>query len=574
MKEINPKSTAANPHIGSNVESANSCGINANLGSITGGVFDPNRINAALEQYTALNTAINNIIGYDFKWFRAIPQQRSKDVIFHEYTLYNVEECPIDIKAIIPNGTIPDSKYNYDLMGLEYEIPLEIQIDKKYWESVVGFGTAPQQKDIVYWPLSNKLYTIESITLMRGFMEQETTWRVNLKKYTNEASVKKGELLQETIDKYTVSVEEVFGENINNDIKKLTNETQFSAFNSTSMDLYKSIDTALNIVDENIEIHGAIVAKSYYDLSTPNWYDAITYNISDTISQTEDRAVSAWIRHKPFTGKTFSVKSILPITSYLDASTLYEWDPDLYSQANYYVNLQEYINVEEIKLNDTIIISRPGALNFYAQVVAIGLTPLTYYVAINPFVLEHLNKISNTWNEMSSYKVFAKEPISIIDGVNDFGEHVLSVNLYANQYIAVSFGHTYNDSLNSYNAYVIPLDEKLKDNKWYGIIANIGNTWKQFNVNVWQKNETDKVSKISNIFYKTLPLNPESVHVDHYSINKSPGDITNIRLFSTTIDDEAQNIELLSYFSKDGDKLLIGDNADSKIKLEYINKQR
>ena len=82
------------------------------------------------------------MFGIEARWFRAVPQQRSKDVIFQEYTLSSVEEDPLCIKVVVPDGNFPDSNYNFDFLGLEYQIPTEIQIDKKYWEEVAGFGHA------------------------------------------------------------------------------------------------------------------------------------------------------------------------------------------------------------------------------------------------------------------------------------------------------------------------------------------------------------------------------------------------------------------------------------------------
>ena len=92
--------------------------------------FNVNAVLSAVQTYTALNYIANKLTGMDVKWFRAIPQQRAKDVIFQEYTLSNVEETPLCLKVVLPDGNFPDSKYNYDLMGLEYEVPLEVHIDK------------------------------------------------------------------------------------------------------------------------------------------------------------------------------------------------------------------------------------------------------------------------------------------------------------------------------------------------------------------------------------------------------------------------------------------------------------
>ena len=529
------------------------------------------KLTAAAQTYNAINSVVNQLLGYDAKWFRAVPQQRSKDVIFQEYTLSNVEGCPLDVKVVLPSGMPPDSKYNYDLMGLEYEVPLEVQIDKKYWESISGFGTAPQKKDIVYFPISNKLFQVESSYLFRGFMEQETTWKINLTKYQPMASRKESAALQETIDQYTVSVEELFGDAIDADVAKLVDNKQFNQHNSMQKDKYKSFDPSLNTISKSITMYGTVVAQSFYDLQSSKWYDAITYNTGDLIDIHSDRSIIAWMQPRtiPSLNKSFNVSTITAITS-LDPSTLYVYDPSLYSEANCSVTLNTPASLPEVQIDESVVIARPGALNFYAKVVAISINPLTYHCMINPFVLEDLVNIKSDWNTQKEYKLTRKEPVSILDGVNDFGEHVFSVNVYANQYIAINYGHTYAND----DAYVVRLDDKLNDNEWYGIIVNVGNSWQQYSVYVWKKHETDKNAKLQNIFYETIRLYPEEIAVHQYSINRSPGYLTNIRLYSATIEEERMSNELLSYFIKDGDQTIIADLADPLLKLPYITKQR
>jgi len=530
-----------------------------------------NKMVTASKDYVAINGVVNQLLGYEVRWFRAVPQQRSVDVIFQEYTLSNVEEAPLCIKVVLPSGMPPDSKYNYDLMGLEYEVPLEIQIDKKYWESIAGFGTAPQKKDIVYFPISNKLFEVESSYLFRGFMEQETTWKCNLTKYQPKASRKESVELQATIDQYTVSVEEIFGEAIDNDVKKLVDDQQFSQHNSMEKDKYKSFDVSLNTISKSIEMYGTVVAQSFYDLQSSSLYDAITYNAKDIIGTSNDRSVIAWVMPRTLTTihKEYPVASITPIIS-LDPVTLYSYDASLYSSANYSVVLTNPVLLSQIQIDDYVNISRPGALNFYGKVVAISINPLTFHCLINAFVQEDLTAIKSDWNTQTGYKLTVKAPINIIDGVNEFGNHVMSVNIHANQYIAVNYGHTYNDE----DAYVIRLDEKLNDDEWYGIIVNIGNTWKQYNVYVWKKHESDKNVKLQNVFYETLRLQPEEIAINSYTINRSPAYLTNLRIYNTTIEEEKMSNELLSYFTRDADQIVVADNADPRLRLAYITKQR
>jgi hypothetical protein len=537
-------------------------GISGGVGSGTSSLFDVNKIAAAAQQYNAMNGLANEMFGYAVKWFRAVPQQRSKDVIFQEYTLSNVDECPLDIKVIIAAGNMPDSKYSFDLQGLEYEVPLEFQIDKHYWEGKAGFGTAPQKNDIVYFPMENKLYDVESSYLFRGFMGQETTWKLNLTKHKIQASRREGVALQNTIDQYTVSAEEIFGTQIANDISKLVDDKQFSPFNGTSQDKYKTFDSALKAIPESFSIYGTIVAQSFYDMATPVWYNAMTYNQSDTIYTTTDRSLTAWIHPK----SPVSAPRIYDVTSITSIGV----NDTPHGSANYSVTINTSKGYDALELNSTIVISRPGALNLYAKVIEISTGPLVLHCFINSFVLEDLSGIKSDWNTQPGYKLYAQEPISILDGVNDYGDHVMSVNVHASQYISINYGHSYSND----DAYVIRMDEKILDNEWYAFVVNIGNTWEQYSAYVWKKHPTDKNAKLQNIFYETLRLYPEDIAVKSYTINKSDAYLTNLRLYTTTIEEEKQSNELLSYFIKDGDSLVLSDNADPIMMLPYITKSR
>ena len=518
--------------------------------------FDPNNtalfnantaLLAAMQNYNALNAAVNQMIGIDSVWFRAIPQQRSKDVIFQEYTLSCVSDTPICPKVMVNSGNWPDSKYNYDLMGLEYEMPTEIQIDKNYWESIAGFGTAPQKKDIVYLPMPNKLYQVESCYLKRGFMEQETTWVCNLRKYQQEASRKEGPKLTETIDKYTVGEEKIFGKAIEGNIEKLIDDKQTSPFNSTSRDFYKEIDTDLNILSYNLDIQGVIAAQSFYDMSSSGTFDAVIYkNSADNITKINDRSILAWIMPRTVDQKIYGVSSI-------DLST--------YLTANYAITVS---GLKNIKKDDVFVIDRGGALNFYATVIDSS-HGNTYYCKIDSDVETYLTSINPGWKGMRNYKMKVQNSINMINGINDSSINNFLVGVYANQYIKVIYGS---------QEKVFTMDSKILDNNWYAVVVNIGNTWGQLNAHVWKPAVSSIGDKLVSVFSKTLPLTPEETTITRYSLNKSDAFITNIRLFKTTIEDEKQTLELLSYLSKDADQALILDNADLKFMSPYVSRQR
>jgi len=526
-------------------------GLQINLDNLQNPIFDMTALLSAAQNYAALNTAVNQLIGYEVVWFRAVPQIRSQDVIFQEWTLSNVTDVPLCLKVVLPNGDFPDSKYNYDLMGLEYEVPLEVHIDKRYWEQIVGSATAPQKKDIVYFSIANKLYEVVSSYLFRGFLEQETTWKVSLRKYQPQASRREGDALKETIDKYTVSAEEIFGEKLESDIRKLTDDKQMSPFNTTERDKYKTINSKLQIISSKLDIYGIVVAESFYDLSSSNSFNAVIYNGTDEIKTTDDRSISAWTMIDHGLVNEYEVLSI-------DASSVLPYP------ANYTLRIKT--RNKGFQIDDYIEIYRPGSLNFYAKIISDTQSNNNeYYIYIEPAVIDHLNSVKTTWTTAKNYKMRVVNPASILDGINTTPDNGFKVNIYANQYVKIEYGT---------QTHIAILDEKLLEKEWYGIIVNVGNTWGQYNVHIYRQHPSDTVTKLQSIFYETINFTPEQTTVDYYTINRSPSFLTNLRLYSYTMEEEKQIGDLLRYFVKDGDQLIIGDNADLRFRAPYTGQQR
>jgi len=531
-------------------QSTNSGALEVNLNAINSEIFNPNLILSAVQTFNTLNNVANKMLGIEVRWFRAIPQQRSKDVIFQEYTLSCVEDTPLCIKVVLPNGDFPDSKYNFDLMGLEYNIPLEVHIDKKYWEEIAGFGTAPQKKDIVYFPIPNKLYQVESSYLKRGFMEQETTWVINLIKYQPEASRREGDALKETIDKYTVSEQDLFGEILQEEMDKLTDKKQMSPMNSTSQDKYKEIDKFLKIIPYTLDIGGIIVAESIYDLNTSSIYNAIKYkNSSDYIKIDSDRSITSWVNSRKDIDKPYDIIWIIP-------------DDTLTPPANFKIKV---MGRKRFSINDTFVITKSESLNFYAKVIddnhsANGI----YWCKVDQKVIDHLNSIQNKWYEKPGWKMRVKDPIVLIDGINSTNNG-FKIIINADQYIKIEYGS---------QEYISIMPERMVQGDWYGFVVNIGNSWNQYNVYVWKPSLIDSDNKLENVFYDTVLFNAEEVLIDQYNVDKSYSYMTNIRLFNSTIEEEKQVQELLSYFSQNADKALILDSADPRFRAPYISQQR
>lgn len=520
----------------SNTGLCESCNTNSALGNIYKDVLNMNNIGSILEMYQNMNQLVSSMIGLSVKWFRALPVKSQQDVIFMTYNLSNVEECPLDINIVLQDGAYNDSQYTYDMMGLEYEVPLEIQIDKFVWANAAGPETMPQRGDIVYIPISNKLYEVVSSTIIRGFMEQETGYRVNLTKYKPTVSRREGEALRETIDNYTVSVDELFGKQIDDTIKNLTDDKQTSPYNTTSEDKYKKISTSIDIINKNVEMNGHIVIKSFYNLNTESNIAVKYLNISDIIHKEDTRFFNCWLNIPT------NIKNEVQIES------LTEDSKDL---INTYFILK-YTGKLKLNINDYITISR-GNIILYAKVISIE---KEIKIAIDNICLFKIKSVLPNWNTLSGFKIKKDNPINLITGYFK-NYNIVEINLYSQKYIEIKY----------LDQRIIESINLLENNIWNNISINIG---ENSNIKIY----TYKDSLTKN-YENDFIISPENIIVDSYYIKPSNSYMSNIRLYNIgCYEDNIIEEDIISYFTKNASNGIILDNANIEFNAEYFGLQK
>ena len=517
------------------------------LQDLPGGLNINNAL-AALEMYKKMNTVLNKIVGVDAVIFRAIPQERSKDVIFQEYTLSNVEDCPFKIKVVIPNGQVVDSKLNFDLMGLEYEIPFEIQIDINLWQSIVGKNTAPQRGDIVYLPINNRLYEIQSMYVFRGFMDQETTYKCNLSKYIPNKSRRESSNLSATIENYTVSETELFGEEIIDNIENATDKKQLSPYNSTERDIYKNIDVNVTVIEKNLIANKTIFARTYYDLSQSKFYNAINYkNTNDVISVNEDRGLSIWCNFHQSPNIKYKIKSILPLNK----------------QGIYSITIDN--TKANLILDSYIYIKRQNSFGFFGKIInSLNSNKGEYQIFINKEIVEWLDYIYPNWLNVKNYTCKTEMPTTLIN--NNYNSLGFNISVICNQFLILTVNG---------KQYISICDKTIPYDEWVGITCNLKNSEGIFETVVRNINTTytdgNKLNILSNKGIKYIP--EEIVGVD-YNLQKTNTNLTNIRLYKEEIPFNDQENDLLSYNIKWSSKAIILDSADIIQKSPYTGQPR
>ena len=247
----------------------------------TQNVINLNKLSSLVDSVNKLNTVVSNMYGVTAKWFRAIPVDRSKDVIFHEYTLSNVEDCGFDINVMYSDTGYDEAALQYTMMGIQYQIPLTCEISIDNWNNATNNdGSIPQKNDIVYIPQSNKLYQVVSMNPIRTVASQVTAYRCNLAIYKNKSSVLLHKDLEETINQYTDNIDKVFGNEIIDEIIDAVADKQTSPHNNTYKDKYKILYKDVEIVNDNLVFDGHVPFKNYY--KNDNSYEYLSkYSIED-----------------------------------------------------------------------------------------------------------------------------------------------------------------------------------------------------------------------------------------------------------------------------------------------------
>lgn len=483
-----------------------------------------------------INATVAETVGVDVMWFRATPDKRSEDVIFQDYTLYGVEDCPLEFKAVYSDNGYDDAAITYNIMGLEYSVPLTLEIAVNTWYEVTGYdGTLPQRGDIVFIPLSRKLLEVVSMTPIKKIAAQVTGYKVNLSIYKPTRSRIVGENLKESIENSTVNLKSRFGEEIDETLANIVDDDQLSIFSTTEVDREKknaiskkddSIYTGVNnIIEKNILIDGHTVSRSYYDLEIGKNY-VVKYTHSDHISEDSTRCYSAWVKLKD--SDIVTTKNIQSMT--LDGNALT-------------VN-----TTKKMKLNDEVIISR-GSIAITGIVTSLQ----PYIITLNKSMLGKINETSEKWYTLPGFTI---EKTVTTELLSSEGASPLKLKIKSAKVLSISLGDTEE---------TVRFPKDLKYDTWYGVIVNMG---KKLSVDIYTENEQlESIIAMSGIKLK----NWSERDIENYKIGISTGYLTNIRLYdveNTELD--KQIMDLVTYSIPNNKHAIINDSTDIYLDKKYI----
>ncbi len=263
--------------------------------------FNPYDVGRGVALYQDLSKIVNNVFGHEVNYYRIVPQQRSRDVVLKEWTIYQVEQEKC-IKVLVPNNEFPDSKLNFNQFGIDFEQPFEIHIDKGYWEGIFGKGTMPQKRDVIYFKLTNRIYEIQSAYIFKDFMQQPLYFKASLVKYQPKADTIDPLGVKSGLDEIIITTEALFGDEVKEEIEKITKPQQYATITHESDPVRQIVLRTLRIDKSEIYNNWTLVAETLYNMTQSFiQYDgvsveAVRYRLKAKQEASDNRAFTCWFQ--------------------------------------------------------------------------------------------------------------------------------------------------------------------------------------------------------------------------------------------------------------------------------------
>ena len=558
--------------------------------------FDPYAVNRGINIAQDLSRTVNIIFGHEIVYYSVQPNGRGRDVVLREYSLFDVvdEKC---IKVLVNDNNFGDGKPIFDSFGVQFEAPIEVHIDRKYFESFFGKGAQPRRRDIIYFPLTNRIYSIETTYLHRDFNYAPLYFMCQLVKYEKRQDVTwKDPVKEKELHDYTVNSKDLFEVETKEQIEKITKPQQYyvSSQRRNEDPVRSYISNKLPIIEYDLNNNWTVVFNSYYDLETLNYEgenEAVRYKASPALSDSDELSFTCWFRTRNFIDQT--KLSPKPPRKLSITSVVQNGSPIV--SATY----STYPIKHLLEEGGYVCISGGNRTGGY-KVLSVGNNGYEFTIRDEGTAV----------GDFSTWKMQKGESRMFISGHN--GTKGLSIEMIwtgtnptdpaTNSYLETgSFRVLINDKeiLSPFGSGISTQTSNFipgMDN-WYGLVFNLSNVFTQYSINAWgltydPDNPTSQSSNLALLHteeefltqkYTFSFLEDNETNYDDptwgtnnnsYKLFTSPVYLTNIRMFKHMIALEKQSAMLNQNIINDSQLGIIIDNAKPILKLPRFVRNR
>jgi hypothetical protein len=499
-------------------------------------LFNPyGMLNSTKNMFSQLTNVVNDIFGHCVKYYKVNSDQRSRDVILNEYSLYNVVDMK-DVKILVPDNNFPPNEFQFDEFGMGME-GFEIHITREEFQKAFGARSMPQERDYIYFPLVDRMYEINSVALADPIVYKDIYYKATLRKWQDRVNVDTPEPYKQDLDDLTLNIDELFGEEVKDETLKITKPQQYRTIGTGVNDYVRSeLSKQLSISDYKINNNWTIVSKNHYELSKliPNEM-AVKYRQPARFTNNEDRAFTFWFQ--PQFGTEMAFKNIADIQN-SDGMVMITMGYDAKWQ-----------------VGDLIQLTSAGAYDGYHRIVQAPSGGSEYVLDI-----EYIDGLV-----LTNPKARTLIKTFLIHGYGGLFSG-LAVEV-TKQFVIVSINNV---------DYFFTHGVTFDSTKWYPMVINLSNKYSTLSVYMY---ELDKPLNYVNpqletsalkLVYNNLEVLPEQVSIDSgdfWALLAGPVNLTNIRIFTRIIEEEAHNIVLNQYVVNDTQYAELVDNAIPELHL-------
>ena len=540
------------------------------------GGWNPYDISRAGQMYTQLSAMASNLFGFCVDYYKTKADQRSRDVILKEYSLFDVIKEG-EVKILIPDNELPTRDIAFNPLMMDFPVQFEIHIVKSAFEAIFGIGSKPQMRDYLYFKqFMNRMYEVDAIAEADDFMYTGSYWRVSLVTYQQRTNVGfedtvLGDAAEVSTDALVSSVDEKFRVERENEFKDVRKPNEYNTIGSQANDyVRRALNKKMTIKEENVYNQWTIISKYHYSLGTlTNAYNAdpsiaVKYRYKGGWTNTENRAFTFWFRPQYVT----AVQKNLMFDAISNSATY----PMLRLTTN--VNVFPTAPASDvIKVGDWINVSGTTSYNGIQRVKSVDtatntLTLDTPYIdsTITP-TAKFAKEISNTFLQYDT----DQNPTTVL------ASFTFTLNWFIISLKDSGVNNYYKYDLSK--ATLAPV--ALNKGKWYAATINLNNLAKQLSLFLYNAKDVagsinpEKSSDLTRIFTETKTI-PETGMIDGYAwkLLGCQTDLTNIRIWSQPIEEGLQELILSQYVVKDSHLALLLDNASPELLLPTVTNPR
>jgi len=523
-----------------------------------GSGWNPYDISRAGQMYTQLSAMANNLFGFCVDYYKTKADQRSRDVILKEYSLFDVIK-EAEIKIMVPDNELPTRDINFNPLMMDFPVQFEIHIVKSAFEAAFGIGAKPQMRDYLYFKqFMNRMYEVDAVAQSDDFMYTGAYWRVSLVTYQQRTNVgyedtPDGDAAEASTEALVSNVEEKFRVERENEFKDVRKPNEYNTIGSQANDyVRRALNKKMSISEENVYNQWTIISKYHYALGTlADKTVGVKYRYKDGWTTEDNRAFTFWFRpqYKKPIGKNVLITQISNNAGHPMLTT-----PGL------------PLGQEEIKEGDWIVIKGTNSYNGIQLVKSVDMATGTITLD-TPFVDSNITNTAKFNKETSN--------TFIQYGTEDQRNFYYVEFTYTTNWFIIKFNDSY---------YKYDLSKKsvsLLKGEWYAAVINLNNLAKQLSFFLYSTPEItgsinpDRTADLTNIYINTQTV-PEIEVPNNYTwkLLGSQTDLTNIRIWSEPIEEELQELILSQYVVKDSHLALLLDNASPELMLPTVTNPR